>query len=426
MAKSNIRIIKTLSALFLGAGQEFVFQVLSAVIWIKFWGVEIYSEWLLVSLLPMLILRGNVGIFHSATSKLIKQFSNDSFDDASKTYSSLYQSQNFLLLGVGGVYAVAAIVVAFLIKPSSFNGYESSIIFIAYFFQFYLFQWQQSILSVAKADGRAPQAVMWQNYFRLIGIVFLLLPALYTGPINCLVMAVMSQLIIVLATRNCFVKSTEKVVKSRSNICRREVVYLLRKGVQFSLFPLGQTAIHTFSTWGLGFFLGPVAAAGYHNMRTIARGVVIISRAAEQAVRFELAELFARRQFLEARALIAKAVLYASLLCCCVVIFALFVGQHVFEIITHGELDFKFMVFLVLCVGAILFSISQIYLSVPFSMNEHGPISKKYLIIVAITLTSCLLVSKFGGELGISITILISEILFLFFVRKESTRLAAL
>ena len=83
------RIGRTLSAYYWGALQEIIFQLFSGYIWISTWGVEVYAEWLILFLVPILIERGNAGVFNSVTSSLISYRKIDNKVEARQTFRAL-------------------------------------------------------------------------------------------------------------------------------------------------------------------------------------------------------------------------------------------------------------------------------------------------------------------------------------------------
>lgn len=415
------RIKKTLFALLFGAGQEFFFQFLSVFLWIRYWGVGLYSEWLLISLLPMLIVRGNTGLSHGATSKLIYQYARNEYSEAGATYSALLAAQNFFLYFVAVLYIGAALVASLFLEFGHLSYHELSIIVLLFTLQFALFQRQQCQLCIVKASGRAPSAVAWQNRFRLASIVFLLAPSPFFGPVVCLTLAIMGQLVVLLLTAKdakssfLFDPLTDFDRRAQSS----EVRYLLKKGIQFSLFPFGQTALHTGTVWLLGLFFGALAGSAYHNMRTISRSIVLFARAGEQAARFELSELFAKRQLSAASKLVSSSIRISIAFSVLAVTGLIVVGETVFRLLTDGALEFELAVYAILCAGSLLYSVSQAYMAVPFSLNRQGGITRAYAFITVCTLLMSL-PAAYSGALAVAALLMLSEMVFLVVIVVQS------
>ena len=194
------RIAKVVSGMVFGTGQEVVFQLLSAFLWIKAWGAPLYGEWLMISLVPILLLRGNAGVFHAATSDLIRYRQGDDKVRFGQALADLIRSERLFLVAMALLYGSMAATASFL---DSFAYFSIGDLWIAaglFFLQFLLYQRQQSILCLAKAGERAPEAIIWQNQFRLAFIVSMLaLPALL-DPILCLTAAVAAQLAVAIST----------------------------------------------------------------------------------------------------------------------------------------------------------------------------------------------------------------------------------
>jgi O-antigen/teichoic acid export membrane protein len=415
-------VLRTLTALFWGTGQEFAFQILSAILWIRFWGVDLYSEWLLISLFPVLVMRGNTGLYHGATSRLIGEFHERDFVAAGLTYGALHAAQSIFLLAIALLYGLSSWLLDATTALHFFSTIDLAIVAVLFFVQFALFQWQQAVLSLVKADGLAPSAIMWQNHFRLGYVLILLAGAAFAEPVTCLAAAVAVQAVVTAVTAGRFAAVRSKVVAARVGTLHEKTTYLLRKGVQFSLFPFGQTALHTISVWTLGFFFGPPAGAAFHNMRTISRSAVLLSRAGELAVRLELSALFARRAHEEARELTGRAIAYTSAFCGLAMVALVLLGRPVFLFLTDGQLGFAQTTYFILCAGSLIHSVSQIYLAVPFSLNEQDAIATRYLLTMTCALALCLPAAK-AGMPYVALIVLGTEVVVLYFARATSLQL---
>jgi len=416
------RIATTLTALFLGTGQEVIFQFLSAILWIRFWGAGLYSEWLLLSLLPTLLLRGNTGVFHSATSELIMLFRQADFARAAATLSVLRDAQNLFLAGVVATYILLAATVGMLLEPVHFDNPALSLIALLFSAQFALFQWQQTSLSLAKADGQASAAIQWQNLFRLVFMLGMLGGSPLYGPVPCAAVGITGQLAVALATRIRFRRIGQMLGTGSGSIARMDVRALTIRGVQFSLFPFGQTAAHTASVWAIGLFFGPLAGAAFHNMRTISRIVVLIARAVEQAIRLELSGLFAEADAVRSERLLGHALAAAGTVCTAASAVLLVLGQPLFAFITHGELAFHQTAFVILCAGALAYAMSQIYMSVAFALNRQGRIAEHYLVTLVVLLAATLPAARLGPQV-LACVILAAEAAILLLARAHAVGL---
>lgn len=413
------RIARTLTALFLGTGQEVVFQFLSAILWIRSWGVGLYSEWLLLSLLPTLLLRGNTGVFHSATSELIMLFRQRDFGRAAATLAVLRRAQRLFLGGVVLIYILLAATVAVLLEPQHFDGLELSLVALFFSAQFGLFQWQQINLTLAKADGQASTAVMWQNHFRLIFMLSMLGGSPLYGPIPCAAAGIAGQLVVALATRFRFRGIVRMLGNGAGSAARMSVWEMTVRGLQFSLFPFGQTAAHAASVWSLGLFFGPLVGAAFHNMRTISRSIVLVARAVEQAVRLELSGLFAESDSARSGRLLGHALVATGTVCTAAAAVLIVLGEPLFAFITHGQLTFHQTAFVILCAGALVYAMSQIYLSVAFALNRQGRIAERYLVTLVLLLAATVPAAR-AGLPGLALVILAAEAAILVLARSHA------
>ena len=415
------RIAKVVSGMVFGTGQEVVFQLLSAFLWIKAWGAPLYGEWLMISLVPILLLRGNAGVFHAATSDLIRYRQGDDKVRFGQALADLIRSERLFLVAMALLYGSMAATASFL---DSFAYFSIGDLWIAaglFFLQFLLYQRQQSILCLAKAGQRAPEAIIWQNQFRLAFIVAMLaLPALLE-PILCLTAAVAAQLAVAISTAARFHALISEASELRAASSGSNALDMTRNGLLYSMFPLGHTAVHTLSVWAVGAFFSPVAGAAFHNMRTIARIPVLLAKAGEMGVRLELSSLFAK-QGAGARRLFSNAVAWTAALCLLVLAGLLLAGEGIYGLMTHGELEFYPTAFFLLCASACVHALSQIYLGVAFSINRQSRLARPYFAVLALLLLLIAPTAQ-NGLIALATTILAAEIGMLLVARITATSL---
>jgi len=415
------RIAKTITALFLGTGLEVAFQMVAPLVWIGYWGVAMYSEWLLLSLLPMLLIRGNAGLYHGVTSDLIRLGKQDRRDAASVVYAALAAGQRLLLLAVAVALVATVAGIRAFARPDTLSTAVLFAIAGLFVLQFALYQRQQSLLALAKADGRAALAVMWQNGFRTAFIVAMLGLAPFAGPAGCLALAVTLQTLVVVATQARFRGLEQGMVRPRCADVRAALPGVFRNGINFSAYPFGQTAIHSVSVWAISLFAGPLAGAAFHNMRSISRCVVLVARAFEHAVRLELAALLAATDREPAQRLLRHSIFLSVLVIGLLGAGVAWVGEPAFALITRDELPFHAEAFYILCVGAAVYALSQVYLTVAFSLNIYGWVTRRYLLLFA----AALLVTVPAAGIGIHAVALvsaISEVCVLAIARRDATR----
>ena len=406
----------------LGTGQEVLFQILSAILWIRFWGASLYSEWLMISLLPLLVIRGNTGVFHTATSELIRQTHQNDREGAAATFKNLLLSEAVFLAGVALIYALATGLIIVLTEPAHFSSWELWGIVSLYLFQFLLFQRQQSLLCLVKANRDPGRAIGWQNGFRLAFIVPMLGISAFAGPIVCLILAVVSQSLVYAATEARFRHLRQKIAGHPTRANLGNTRKLAVDGLLFSLFPLGHTATHTVSVWAVSLFFGPMAGAAYHNMRTIARSVVLVAKAIEMTLRLELSGLFANHETQKSDRLVDHALILTGLASAAIVVPLLFRGELLFAFMTQGELSFYALPFTLLCLAALFHAISQVYLGVTFSVNKHASMTRRYFGALGLLLL-VIAPSAQAGLVTLSAITLLAELVMLYTARDTANAL---
>ena len=415
------KVSRTISILLLGSGQEVIFQVLSTLVWVGAWGIDVYSEWIILFIFPNLITRGNAGVFHTATTSLIDLHSRKEYEKASGIYLSLKYSHIVLLGIVGVIFALLSglLLVTGYLKQFSFADVVQ--ISCLLFSQIALFHFQQQYLCLLKAEQRAPEAALWQNCYRLALILPMLALPFVLDAAHCLIVAVAAQLIVVLVTRTQVAK-IENLLPQLDSSDMSTSIKLFVQGVRFSSLPFTQTAMHSVSVWALGYFMGPAIGAAWHNMRTISRGILLVARAVEQALRWEMSGLFSLEKVDQAVDLLRRFLIITSFALTSISLLLVVVGDEIFNFITHGELEFSPVVFVSLCIGALFYSLSQIYLAIPFAINRFEKFVNEYLLISIVALVLVAPVSS-HSLVGLALMLTVTDFLVVLRSRRYAKKI---
>ncbi|MEL7311221.1 MAG: hypothetical protein AAFN07_06920 [Pseudomonadota bacterium] len=402
------RIAKTFSLLLLGSGQEVVFQLLGAAIWIQSWGVEVYGEWVMLSLIPMLATRGSSGLFHVAASQMIAAVAGNQRDAAAHTLRVLRRAQTFWLAGIALVLVVISTTL-FASNPNPQISFLSVAAITAVFvIQFGLFQWQQADLTMLKAEGQAPRAVLWQTAFRTAFVIAILVCSIWFGPALSLTVAVVAQALVWLLTHIRLGSLRAQYDVHVDSTARVSMPALIRQGLQFSAFPLGQIGLHSIAVWAVGLAASPVAGAAFHNMRTISRMLVLVARAVEQALRLEMSAVIIRDGIDLAKTLCRRAFNITLIIGIVWTAALLWIGPWVFRWITRGELAFDLVVFTLLCLAALCFSLAQPFSAALFAINRHGPLANRYVLLLIAAAVTIVIVA-FRGITSVAIGMLAAD-----------------
>ena len=413
----SARVFKTLAALIFGTGQEVAFQLASALLWISFWGRDLYAEWLLLTLIPMLMTRGNAGIFHCAASQLIAAVASGDEPAARTHVATLARAQRWSLGLVAIVLSLSVFAVSRGLGSELLSDAELALTATLFVVQFALFQWHQGMLNLLKATGAAPRAIAWQNGFRAAFIICMLGASPWFGPVACLAIAVAAQLGVFALTQQRVRTERARLAPDFQAPAPGAVRTLLTQGLQFSAMPFGQTGLHSAAVWALGAIASPLAGAAFHNLRTITRLLVLAARAAEQAVRLELSAQLARGDAALAARLVRQTLQLTAVVG--VVVFAglVLTGPWVFELITRGELPYDRTTFVLLCTAALAFALAQAYLAVLFATNAHGGLTGRYLVVIVLCVLAVLPVAGIGSA-AVAVVMLVSELALVILARS--------
>jgi O-antigen/teichoic acid export membrane protein len=393
---------------------------------LRFWGPELYGEWLLLSAIPTYLLLTDMGFGNVAGSDMTMRVNTGDREGAVETFQS---TMALVLLSTGAILVLVAaslwlVPVHDALHLSALSPTEARVTLALLSINcLVMLQWGV-VMSGYRSTGRYALGMFYVNCIRVVesASFFILLFWRARPPQLAALMLVVSLLgtaWLVLQHRRLIPWLPFGFRFSRMARIRE----LATPAFAFMAFPACAAISIQGMTLVVGLILGPLAVAVFNPMRTLSRVALQLTDAVKNSVWPELSAAFGRKDWALARRLHRTAFQLSVLLATGTLILLALAGPRVFALWTHGRLQFDAATFNILLLAVLANSAWNASSSVALSANRHERMSLSYLGLSVASIVIALLLLPRIGLRGAAVAMLVADLGMSLIVVRISNRL---
>jgi O-antigen/teichoic acid export membrane protein len=417
------RLIRGLGANAFGQVVTAGIQIISVPVFLKYWGVHQYGDWLILVAIPTYLALSDLGFGSVAANEMTMLVAKGEHQKA----LSIFQSTWILISFISGIIAVTLSATIFSLpieqwlNLSTINHLEAVCILLLMIL--HLLVGQQRILINAgfRCEGNYPVGVLYENLLRLteFGIVSLGISQGATP----LVAAVIFLCIRILGTFGTWFDLRQKSPWLHYGYKQADVKVIKSLFIPASAymgFPLGEALSIQGMTIAIGSLLGSASVVTFSTLRTVSRVAWQLLRSINYAVWPELSIAFGKENWSLARNLHTYSCKTALWLTFVILPGLALFGRQIISTWTAGQVSFDatlFNIMLLVILANSLWSTSQM---VPLAVNQHQKIAFVFAMSCLFSLVLAVGLMPHLGINGAAISLLLIDTLMIFVVIKKS------
>jgi O-antigen/teichoic acid export membrane protein len=416
------RLIRGLGANAFGQVVTAGIQIVSVPVFLKYWGVHQYGDWLILVAIPSYLALSDLGFGNVAVNEMTLLVSRGNYAAA----LSIFQSTWILICVISIFITAASSAIVFVPIEKWLNLSETQhwdAVVILGLMILHLLVGQQRILITGgfRCEGNYPQGILYENLLRLVefaivsvGVVLGATPVI--AAMTFLAIRLGGTLLIWL---NLHQKSPWlKYGYQQADI--KTIRELFIPASAYMGFPLGEALSIQGMTIIIGAALGAGAVVKFSTLRTLSRIAWQLLRTINYSVWPELSIAFGQQNFELARKLhrySCKAAVWLTLIS---LIGLAFLGRPLVTIWTAGQIQFDpvlFDIMLIVIFTNSLWSTSQM---VPLAINQHQGIAFFFALGSCLSLVLAILLIPYWNLNGAALSLLLIDIFMIVVVFKKS------
>jgi len=418
------RIGRGLAANLAGNGVTLLIQLVSVTVFLAAWGVPIYGEWLVLSVVPTYVALSDLSFSSVAGNSMVMLEAQGRRDDAVALGRRLWSIVSLMT----GAAAMAAIAIAAVFggafgKGSAISASEAQVVLAALFLQVAVGNQYGVLDAWYRTAGRYPLSSTMRQLGRLLEAGALIGAVLVgAGPgvaaaaflIGSAVGFGLSWIVLHRAVP----WSTFRLERPHAQTFRE----LFAPGLAYMAFPIGNALSLGGFTIVIGSTMGAAAVVVFSTTRIVTRVVLQAMAAVNNSICTELSRSVGGGQLDEARMILRRAVQAAVVLSAFLVLAMALLGPTVIKWWTHGLVDspagLLYVLLIVMTANTVWYTLS----SVLVATNRHKRMAFVYLSGTTLALFAAIPLSSTFGLVGAAMALLAIDAVMAAYVLPASLR----
>ncbi|MGD0796632.1 MAG: lipopolysaccharide biosynthesis protein [Acidobacteriaceae bacterium] len=402
-------------------------QFIQVPVFLHFWSVPLYGEWLVLNSIPTYLSFSNSGFGSVAGNEMTMMEAGGDREGALRVFQSCWWlivaiCSTITLLLCAALYFLPA---ARMLKIANINESDTKWIIFYLAISILLAQLEQLLQSAYRSIGRYPYGAFVKSAMALTAFACTLLSvAIGRGPrTTALVYAAASILGTIFLS--ILVKHDIPWIEFGSRHARlAEIRRLARPAIAFMAFPIGNALSASGPQLALNYVLGPYAVVVFATARTVSRGALQIVQMVNSTFEPELTISYGAKKIEVTRTLHRRACQLALILAIMIVAGVMTIGPYFLSHWTGGHVPPSRGLLGILLVVVLVFALWSTSSTLMTSTNQHQKMAAIYLAATSLTCVGCYFLARWQGLYGAAAALLISEIVMNFYVLPASLRIA--
>lgn len=395
-------------------------QLLLIPILLASWSVELYGEWLLISAVPTYFAMSDLGFLTAGSNELARRASVETEDDVKqffRDYTATFTRWSLFLVG-------GCILASFVVSLHDWLGLEivsereTDLVFLYLIASALVSMNNTALVAGLRVRRRFHTGILIRavSAFIRIFVVFVIVSFFDASLVGVafltFVMRLLEYLVFVVILRkldlvpllSVFHKNQEKLTP-----------YVLI-GLEFMLLPLAYALMLQGTIILVGTVVGTTAVTVFNTHRTLTRmattmlQIFVRPLQAEVGLMQKQEDAPALRRLLN---LLSRVTFWMSMI---IALLLVVFGKWIFEIWTHGNIEFSRVLFTILIMAAVVEGLWRIASTIRIGSNRHRPIAWGFLIFSCLGLWLAFGLGKVFGLDGIAFAMLITQVVTCIFV----------
>jgi O-antigen/teichoic acid export membrane protein len=420
------RLLKGLGANAFGRLVTVIIQIVSVPLFIHFWGVKLYGDWLVLTSIPAYFTLCDLGFGSAAANEMTMCVAQGD----RKTALSVFQSAWLLIsvIALGIILLLLSLIwlvpVSSWLKLTYIGQVQAATIILLMLVVVLINQQALFLLAGFQCEGDYAWGILYLNLTRFLEflttstVVLLGAQPMATSLAICCAWGV-GTLGMWIALHN----QSPWIIHGYAHASLKHIKQILKPAIAFLGFPLGNALSIQGVTVLTSVLLGPTAVVALSTLRTLSRLPWQAVNVITNTLIPELSMAFGRGDLNLARSLHRRTCQASIWLAVAIVIGLAIMGPWIVRIWTNGKVEFDASLFYILLLIVIINAIWNNSQAVAIAINKHQQIALRYVVCTFLSLALAIGFARLWGLKGIALSLLTIEVAMAIYVVSSSLSL---
>lgn len=402
-----------------------VFQLISVPIFLNFWGVNLYGEWLVLISLTAYFSMSDIGLNTVTINEFTIAYARKQYDRCNILFNNtlFFIMSVFMLALIGTTVICVFFNVSQIFNLSLISESTSEIIIICLIIQVFSGMLSGLFNSIYRATNRNATGIMINNTVRLAENAILILAIITHQEMKVLILLYIAPKLFGLFYKFFRSRKYFSLKISFNYFDYNEFKSIITPAFAFLSFPVGNSIILQGFTLLINFTLGSTAVVLYNTTRTLINFVKMGLNLINSSIWPEFSIAFGRSDFNSMKKLHRFSTVGAFYFSVGAAIFFLLFGEFVYLFWTEHKIEFNHTLFYCFLFTLITNTVWYTSSTVLASTNKHKAFSLYYLVGCFISIVLAYIIVEITDTVSfVPLALLIVDVILIFIVLKQSLK----
>lgn len=404
-----------------------VIQLVQVWVFLRYWSVPLYGDWLLVNAIPSYLSFSNIGFGSVAGNEMTMLMGRDDQAGALRIFQSCWWLIVLVCTVVSLIFAIALYLlpIAGWLNLHAMTPSDAKWVIFLLGVAVLFGQLEQLLQSAYTCVGRYPYGTLLKSIATLITFVLMLLPVVLGKGVRATAL-IFSLTNAVGTVFFCFkVRHDIPWIRYGWQHARlAEIRRLTAPAVAFMGFPIGNALNLQGTLLAVGQVLGPYDVVVFGTARTVSRVALQMVQLVNSTFWPELSSSFGAGNMALVRALHRRACQMALAIAAVMIVFMMTIGPWFLTHWTHGKVPPSPRLLALLLLSVFFYSLWSTSSTLLTAINQHKRLSINYLVATSVTIVLTVMMAKAYGLLGAAASLVLSELIMDVYVLPASLRIS--
>ncbi len=412
-ANLKAKLLRNLGANAYGQLITIIIQLVSVPLYLHYWGVALYGEWLILSAIPAYLALSDIGFATVAANDMTMRVAKGDRQGALEVYQSIWLFISGVSVLVGGaitlfIYVVPVTAIFSISHISETQTQQVLIVLMLYV----LVGLQGGVLNAAfRAAGRYAYGTAMGNTVRLAEWVAAVIGILMGGGVLAIAILMLAARLIGMLLLWWLLRQQEPWLQLGTQVATlQQVRNLFKPAVAFMAFPLGLALSLQGMVLIIGMTLGSAAVVIFSAYRTVTRLLVQVITMLNQSVWPEISTAYGAKQMDLVRQLHRKGSGLTFWIALVAVTVLGITGEWFIGVWTRHAFEQNRILLILMLATTFLNVLWQTSWVTLMATNQHQKITIAFIVSAASGLLLSALLMSFLGVNGAGIILVLSEL----------------
>jgi O-antigen/teichoic acid export membrane protein len=400
-----------------------IMQLVQVPVFLHFWAVPLFGEWMILSSIPTYLSFSNVGFGSVAYNEMTMSIGSGDRDQALRVFQSCWWLIIVLCMATG---LVLGLVLYFLpitqyLTLHQINAHDAKLVLLLLGSSVLLGQLEQLLGSAYTCVGRYSYGNFLKSCLTLSSFAATMVAvALHRGVVGAAIVGALANMCGTLYLCISVRREVPWIAYGWKHASVAEIRRLTPPAIAFMGFPLGNAFNLQGSVLAVGYALGPASVVVFGTARTVSRVALQLIQMINATVWPELSSAYGSENWALVRTLHRRACQIALFLAFFIIPAMVTMGPWFLNHWTNGDVAPNRLLLTILLLVVVVNTLWSTSSTLPVAINQHQRLALYYVCATGITVIVTYFGAKYFGLYGAGTSLLLSEVIMSAFVLPNS------